>query len=598
MIRTTSTRLTTQCLNVLRSTTASTSKGEKRYQGNIATERSGDGDKNLHYSNEEGHWKSSSMEPVTIQNMTLDKYVWQNFKKWENKTATVCVITGREYTYAKLRDSSAALAIQLQHKFKLNPRDVLAVCLPNLPEFPIASLGAVEAGLAVTTVNPLYTAEEIGRQLTLSNAKCIIGTVKYYQVLKDACAVAKKNIPIITIRTSNSDSIPAGAADFFELINTTNVDYSTLKETGTHPDDVVFLPFSSGTTGLPKGVQLSHDNITINCEQTQAKFPYETILQETTETHQEVVPSVLPFFHIYGLTVVMLSKLFLGIKLVTLPQFKPDDLIKALYDFKGTSLNLVPPIANFLTNSPKVTAEHAPNLRMIMCGAAPIGQSDIERMLKKFPNCSFMQGYGMTELSPVALMSPNNFTKYSSIGQLVGSTDGKIVSLENNDGKGLGPNQTGELLIRGPQTMLGYLNNEEANKDIFREGAPGSSRWLRTGDVAYYDEEGSFYITDRMKELIKVKGFQVPPAELEECLRSHPKILEAGVIGIPHSQHGELPKAFVVLRPNVEASEEEIKEFVAEKVAHYKHLEGGVQFIDELPKNPSGKILRKDLKSM
>lgn len=596
MIRTTSCRLTSQCLNVLRSTVNASC--DKRYQGNIATESSVDGDKSLHYTNEEGYWKSSTFEPLNLPNTSVDKYVWTNLKKWENKIATVCVVTGRQYTYAKLRDSSAALAIQLQNNMKLNPRDVIAVCLPNLPEYPIAALGAIEAGLTVTTVNPLYTADEIGRQLTMSNAKCVIGTVKYYKVLKEACAIAKKNLPIIVIPTDKTDSIPAGAIDFFQLINTTNVDYSSLKDTGINVNDVVILPFSSGTTGLPKGVQLSHQNITTNCEQVQAKLPYETSCLETTETFQEVVPGVLPFFHIYGFTVVMLSKLFLGIKLVTLPQFRPEDLIKALHEYKGTSLNLVPPIAHFLTNSPKVTVEHAPNLRMIMSGAAPIGHSDVERMLQKFPNAKFMQGYGMTEMSPVATISPNNCSKYGSIGHLVSNTEAKIVSLDSTDGKGVGPNVTGELLIRGPQTMVGYLNNEEANKDIFREGANGSGVWLRTGDVAYYDNDGLFFITDRMKELIKVKGFQVPPAELEECLRSHPKILEAGVIGVPHSRHGEVPKAFVVLRPNAQASEEEIKEFVAEKVAHYKQLEGGVQFMKEIPKSATGKILRKDLKSL
>lgn len=597
MIRTTSCRLTTQCLNVLRST--STANNERRYQGNIAAEKFGDGEKFFHHSNEEGYWRSSPFESISIPTTTIDKYVWQNVKKWENKIAAVCVETGRQYTYAKLRDCSAAFAIQLQKKFKLSPHDVIAVCLPNLPEYPIATLGAIEAGLTMTTVNPLYTADEIGRQLTMSNAKCLIGTVKYYSVLKNACAIAKKNIPLIVVATEKDDVVPSGCINFFELINTDNVDYSSLRETGINANDIVLLPFSSGTTGLPKGVQLSHQNITVNCEQIQSKLPYETSCLETTESYQEVVPAVLPFFHIYGLVVVMLSKLFLGIKLVTLPQFKPEYLIKALHEYKGSSLNLVPPIAHFITNSPKVTAEHVPNLRMIMSGAAPIGHSDIERMLKKFPGAKFMQGYGMTELSPVAMITPNNCTKYASIGYLVSNTEAKIVSFDTSDGKGAGPNVEGELLVRGPQAMVGYLNNEKANEDIFRESAvSGAGKWLRTGDVAYYDTDGLFYITDRMKELIKVKGFQVPPAELEECLRAHPKVLEAAVIGIPHSKHGEIPKAFVVLRPNVKATEEEIKKYVAEKKAEYKHLEGGVQFIKEVPKSTTGKILRKELKSL
>lgn len=597
MIRTTSWRLTNHCLNGMRSTAVA--NFEKRFESNIAAQRSGEGDKFLHHSIEEGYWRSSPYEQITVPNTTIDKYVWTNLKKWENKIATVCVVTGRQYTFAKLRDCSAAFAIQLQKKFKLDSRDVIAVCLPNIPEYPIAALGAFEAGLIVTTVNPLYTAEEIARQLTMSNAKCVIGTIQYYNVLKNACTLAKKNLPIIVIGTESQEAIPEEAINFFELINTSNVDYSALKEIKTCANDVALLPFSSGTTGLPKGVQLSHQNITSNCEQSQTKLPYETSCLETTETYQEVVPCVLPLFHIYGFTIVMVSKLFLGIKLVTIPQFKPDNLIKALYEYKGSSLNLVPPIAHFMINSPKVSTHHAPNLRMIMSGAAPIGHSDVEKLLNKFPGTKFMQGYGMTETSPVTMITPNIQENYSAIGHVVSNTEAKIVSLDNNNNlKGLGPNIPGELLVRGPQVMAGYLNNEEANKDIFRQCADGSKTWLRTGDVAYYDNDGFFFITDRMKELIKVKGFQVPPAELEECLRSHPKVLDAGVVGIPHSKHGEVPKAFVVLRPNVEATEEEIKKFVAEKKAEYKHLEGGVQFLKEIPKNPTGKILRNNLKSL
>lgn len=202
-----------------------------------------------------------------------------------------------------------------------------------------------------------------------------------------------------------------------------------------------------------------------------------------------------------------------------------------------------------------------------------------------------MQGYGMTEASPVILMTPMGNTRYASTGVLPGSTECKIVPLDGDDTKGVGPRTTGELCVRGPQVMPGYLNNEEANKVTFYPG-----NWLRTGDVSFYDEDGFYYITDRMKELIKVKGFQVPPAELEAVLRDHPKILEAAVFGIPHELNGEAPRAIVVLRANEKATAEEITAYVAERVAHYKKLEGGVIFVDEVPKNPTGKILRKDLK--
>ncbi|ALC48836.1 pdgy [Drosophila busckii] len=540
----------------------------------------GERDKCLLYSPVEGYYKTSPYEPVKVPNVPLHEYVWRDFKKWENKTAAVCVITDRQYTFAQMRDASAALAVRLQTKFKLAKPDVLAICLPNMPEYPIAALGAIEAGLAVTTINPVYTAEEIARQLNFSEAKFLVGSVGGFNTLREACQLTKKQIPIAVVRSTAQESLPAGAIDFMDLISTENVRYDELSvpkdASGT---DMVFLPFSSGTTGLPKGVVLSHNNIGSNCEQVAGALPIDSLV------FQDTLPAVLPFFHIYGLTVVMLSKLSLGCRLATMPAFKPDDFIKSLDHYQGSILNLVPPIALFMLNNPKLTPELCPSLRVVMTGAAPIGQQDVERFLQK-------QGYGMTEASPVVLMTAEGNTRYASCGVLPGSTEAKIVPLDGGDSKGVGAGSTGEFCVRGPQVMSGYLNNEEANELTFYPGG-----WLRTGDVAYFDEDGLFYITDRMKELIKVKGFQVPPAELEAVLRDHPKVLEAAVFGIPHELNGEAPRALVVLRQNEKATAEEIANYVAERVAHYKKLEGGVIFVDEVPKNPTGKIMRKDLKA-
>uniref|UniRef100_A0A1I8N0U5 Luciferin 4-monooxygenase n=1 Tax=Musca domestica TaxID=7370 RepID=A0A1I8N0U5_MUSDO len=588
MMRTPTTNTVRLATQLIRNSTTRSINTNNRQQNTAATVQPNlnNNDKFLHFTNEEGYYRTSPCEALTIPNVTLDKYVWRDFKKWENNVATVDVITGRQYTFAELRDNSAALAVRLQTKFKLQQRDIVAVCLPNLPEYPGVVLGAIEAGLTVTTVNPIYTAEEIARQLTFSEAKFIFGIAKGYGVLKEACKLAKVDIPIACIRMFPDETLPEGAIDFFDLFQySDDVDFNQLKHYDISPDDLAMLPFSSGTTGLPKGVMLSHNNIGINCEQVQQAIHIDCAQK------QEVLPCVLPFFHIYGLSVIMLSKIGQGAKLVTLPQFKPEDLMKALHEYRATMLNLVPPIALFMTHHPKVTPETCPELRMVMSGAAPIGASDVERFLKKFPNTKFLQGYGMTESSPVVHLTPLDNTRYSSIGVLTANTEGKIVSLESDNHKGLGPNQPGELCVRGPQVMAGYLKNEEATRDTFYPGG-----WLRTGDVAYYDEDGYYYITDRMKELIKVKGFQVPPAELEAILRDHPKILEAAVFGIPHPINGEAPKALVVLRPNTEATEEEIYDYVAERVASYKKLEGGIIFASEVPKNPTGKILRKVLK--
>lgn len=202
-----------------------------------------------------------------------------------------------------------------------------------------------------------------------------------------------------------------------------------------------------------------------------------------------------------------------------------------------------------------------------------------------------MQGYGLTETSPAVLINERKSKKFGAVGYPTSNTQAKIIDISDPEMKGLGPNEQGELLVRGPQVMLGYLNNKTATDEMVIEGG-----WLRTGDLAYYDEDGSFFITDRLKELIKVKGFQVPPAELEELLRSHPDVSDAAVIGVDHPEHGEVPRAFVVKKTSVDVSEKQLKAFVAGKVATYKQLRGGVRFLDVIPKNASGKILRRELK--
>ncbi|KRF80638.1 uncharacterized protein Dvir_GJ16795, isoform B [Drosophila virilis] len=296
-------------------------------------------DKFLHYNAEDGYYKTSPYDPIKVPNVPLHEYVWRDFKKWENSTAAVCVITDRQYTYAQLRDASAAFAVRLQTKFKLFKPDVLAICLPNMPEYPIAALGAIEAGLAVTTINPIYTPDEIARQLKFSDAKFLVGSAQGYETLREACQLSGKQLPIAVVRSTAGEALPAGAIDFFEVMSTENVRYDELRiAKDASPEDMVFLPFSSGTTGLPKGVVLSHNNISSNCEQVQDALPIDSL------QFQDTLPAVLPFFHIYGLTVVMLSKLGQGSRLATMPAFKPDDFIKALDTYKGSILNLVPPI--------------------------------------------------------------------------------------------------------------------------------------------------------------------------------------------------------------------------------------------------------------
>uniref|UniRef100_A0A182JN78 Luciferin 4-monooxygenase n=1 Tax=Anopheles atroparvus TaxID=41427 RepID=A0A182JN78_ANOAO len=528
---------------------------------------------------------------IPVPHVTLDHYLWDQFSRWTNKTAVACGITGRNYTYGTLRDHCAALAIRLQRKLNLTAGSTLAVCLPNIPEFPLVTFGAIEAGLVVTTINPIYTAEEIARQLVDSDTKILIGLASNYTVLKEAAQLAKRNLPIVCIRCTNDESLPAGAIDFAELSNPKGIHYSELKQHDRTPDDIVFLPYSSGTTGMPKGVELTHVNIVANSEMLAAKAGTGTVVQPTTDTFQDVLPCVLPFFHIYGLTVTMISKLNQGCKLVTLPNFRPETFLNALAEHKGSVLHLVPPIIIFLGHHDGVKPQHTNSIRNVFSGAAPMGTPDAERFTARAPHVEFIQGYGLTETAPVVLMGALGSRNYASVGSPCPRTQAKIVDLNDPTNTALGPNQSGELLVRGPQVMKGYHNNRKATEEMIIEGG-----WLRTGDIAHYDENLQFYITDRLKELIKVKGFQVPPAELEELLRSHELVADAAVVGTPHPVSGEVPRAFVVTKKGANITEEALKEFIAGKVAAYKRLEGGVTFLDSIPKNASGKILRRQLK--
>lgn len=266
----------------------------------------------------------------------------------------------------------------------------------------------------------------------------------------------------------------------------------------------------------------------------------------------------------------------------------------------------------YLGHHDGVNSKDLESVRAVMSGAAPLGALDVERFNEKYvfyytknndkilifffdflnraSNVNITQGYGLTETAPVALCNMPGNLKYASVGVPASATRCKVVKINDASGVGLGPNESGELWVKGPQNMLGYLNNKKATDEMLVDG------WIRTGDIAHYDNDGFFYITDRLKELIKVKGYQVAPAELEEILRSHPDITDAAVVGVDHEKTGEAPRAFVIKRPESQTTEQDIKQFVAQKVADFKQLHGGVQFLDTIPKNATGKIMRRELK--
>ncbi|KAL6429827.1 hypothetical protein ACFW04_007596 [Cataglyphis niger] len=313
----------------------------------------------------------------------------------------------------------------------------------------------------------------------------------------------------------------------------------------------------------------------------------------TVGTYQEVTPLILPFFHIYGMSAVVLSRLSFGTKIITVPKFVPETFLDVLQKNKATVLFGVPPIVLFLSASPLVKIQHLESLHTIISGAAPLAKTDVDKLFNKFnidsSTLKFRQGYGLTESSAVAFVEDGY--KFSSIGKNVSNCLARLVNIETKQDIAT-PGETGELWIKGPHIMKGYFNDEASTKATLTE-----DKWLKTGDVAYFDEDYDFFITDRIKELIKVKGFQVPPAELEALLRTHPDVNDAAVIGIPHAKYGEVPKAFIVVNKGKKPTEDDIKNFVKGKVSDYKQLEGGVMFLNEIPKSTTGKILRSKLKN-
>jgi len=338
------------------------------------------------------------------------------------------------------------------------------------------------------------------------------------------------------------------------------------------------LPYSSGTTGLPKGVMLTHRNLVGNVVQGQSVL---------STAQDDVLLAVLPFFHIYGLVVLLTSALRLGATLVTMPRFDLEQWLDA-HGRYGVSVDfVVPPILLAMAKHPAVDAYDLSTVRFVFSGAAP-ASPELEEAVGKRLDCLVAQGYGLTETSPVLTANTADPTtiRHGSCGRLLPNTEAKVVSPET--GEDQDPGQEGELCFRGPQVMKGYLNRPDATAAMIDPDG-----WIHTGDLGYIDPDGYFYVTDRVKELIKYKGMQVAPAELEAVLISHPEIADAAVIGSPDEEAGEVPKAFVVKRGDG-LTEEDIKAWVAERVAPHKRIRS-VEFIDAIPKSASGKILRRIL---
>ena len=518
------------------------------------------------------HIFDSPLPGITVPDISISDFVLQKAELLADKPA---IIDGADHsclTFAELQQKIRKLAGGLQ-KQGFGAGDVLALMAPNSPQYAVVFHATAWAGGTVTTINPGYGVDEVHQQLIDSKASLMVCDSSAVAVVQSAM----ENTSVQSLACIQAQAGLACIEDWeAEPVDQVRVDLRN------HP---VVLPYSSGTTGLPKGVMLSHRNLVANLVQIEATVAYED---------QEIGLAVLPFFHIFGMQVLLGSMLGAGHTIITMQRFDMEQALQLIERYKVTQFYVVPPIVLGLAKTPLVDEYDVSSLRKILSGAAPLGVQLTEDVSKRL-DCPVVQGYGMTELSPVSHIALGVNSKPGTSGVTAPDTQCRIVG---EDGQDLGVNETGEVLVKGPQVMMGYLNNVEATRETL-----DSDGWLRTGDLGSIDEDGYLTIVDRVKELIKFKGFQVAPAELEAVLISHPDVADVAVIGIADEQAGEVPKAFVVPKAALEdfskdsrqQAEKELIELTIRQLASYKKIQA-VEWVESIPKSPSGKILRRLLR--
>ncbi len=503
---------------------------------------------------------------IEIPEIPLVPFVLHRASELGDKPALIDGLSGRELSYGALADGVKRVASALRRR-GFRKGDVFAIFSPNLIEYPIAFFAVASLGGVITTINSLYTPRELADQLENSGARFLL-TVPAFM---DRAQAAVKDLAIEEVFVfGNAD----GATPFGELLAQPAEDFTVEINPA---EDLVALPYSSGTTGLAKGVMLTHRNLVANVCQSEQCFHL---------AEGERVLGVMPFYHIYGMTVIMNLAIHSGATIVTMPRFELEAFLRVLQDHRVSRAYVAPPIVVALAKHPMIDQFDLSSVTKVFSGAAPLDEVLADACGRRL-NCKVNQGYGMTEASPVthAVRDNVDWTKVGSIGPVIPGTECKVVDITT--GAALGPGSDGEIWIRGPQVMKGYLNNRAATEQILDKDG-----WLHTGDIGHADKDGDFFIVDRLKELIKYKGYQVPPAELEAILLTHPAVADAAVIPSPDEEAGEVPKAFVVLKGQV--TPEELMRYVAERVAPHKKIRL-METINAIPKSASGKILRRKL---
>lgn len=510
---------------------------------------------------------------VEIPEATLHQFLFgSGFGDKAESPALIDGGSGASVTFGELAAYVDRIAAALAER-GVGKGDVVGLFAPNTPYWVAVFHGVLRANAVVTSANSLYTPGELAHQLRDSGAKLMV-TIS---------AFLDRAVPAMEQAGLGADAIIVmDAADGYTSLRDLLGSTAPAPSEAVGPADLAVLPYSSGTTGLAKGVELTHRNLVANLRQIEPLMDAEL---------NSSILAVLPFFHIYGMTVMMNNGLYHRGTVVTMPRFDLQEFLRVISEHSVKTVYIAPPVAVALAKHPVVDEYDLSCIDTIVSGAAPL-DGELGHAVARRLGCKVVQGYGMTELSPVSHMIPPDRTDVSldSVGFAVSNITCKLVDPVTEEE--VGPGESGELWVKGPNVMRGYLNNAEATASTL-----DADGYLHTGDVATVTADGVFTIVDRVKELIKYKGYQVPPAELEALLLTNDKIADAAVIGVRDSDGEEIPKAFVVKQAaGADLTADEVMAFVAERIAPHKKVRV-VEFVDAIPKSAAGKILRKDLRA-
>lgn len=534
-------------------------------------------------------------EFIEFDKICLPEALTRSAQRFPNHPALY--FQGTKITFRQLDELVSKFAAALV-SLGVKPGEKVALLLPNLVQTVVGTYGAWRAGAVVVMNNPLYTDRELEHQLNDSGSKYLLSLdllVPRMIALRQKTGIEKivschirdylpfplkQLFPIVKKQMHRKTPPAANVYEFMDLIKK----YQPIAQSHTADwDDVAVLLYTGGTTGVSKGVMLSHGNLSSNCQQATLWFP-------DFNDGEHCAIGALPFFHSFGMTCAMNVAIFKAWANALIPKPEPKPLLDAIDKYKVTFIAAVPTLYNGMINFPDLKKYSMKSVGACFSGGAPLPMETI-RSFEKLTGAQICEGYGLTETSPVTHINPyGGKTKLGTIGLPIPNTDAKIVDVDDYEKEITTPNTPGELCLKGPQIMKGYINRPDETALTLRDG------WLLTGDIAVFDEEGYFSIVDRKKDMIISGGFNIYPRDVDEVLFTHPKILEGCVIGIPDQYSGERIKAFVTLKAGETATEEEIIEYCKQNLVKYK-VPKYVEFVDDLPKSAVGKILRKELRA-